>query len=265
MPSNEPTNPLPDFQPRLAKAIAQGAILASFQPIVDAQTHHVVGCEAVPCWHDEIYGHVQGRTFMPVAQRLGMMEELGLQVWSHALACLHAWHEQGFGLTLLGNVSRQEFRVQDFTIRMATDLRRLGMPLSCVDLEIAENVVMEDGPTAIARLTALREAGFGVVIGEFGSGYSPFSQGFGKPSTGVRIDSALTRQVHQPEGAELIEAIVKVARSSNLQTTAASVENAETAAMLTLLGVQRLQGSYIGAPVERQAFERLLAQDHHAP
>jgi EAL domain-containing protein (putative c-di-GMP-specific phosphodiesterase class I) len=257
----QPTN---DFRTRLTTAIQQGRIQACFQPIVDAQTQQIVSCEVVPCWHDEIHGHVPARNFMPVAQQLGMLEELGLQVWSHSLACLHAWRSHSKDLTLVANVSRQQLHAHSFTVQLSTDLRRLGIPLSCMDLEIAEDVAMEDSLSALERLTALREAGFGVVIGEFGSGIFPFSQLIGKPSTGIRIDASLTRRVQGKQGVDLVEAIVKVAQVSNLTTIAAGVEDAETAAIMTLLGVHRLQGRHIGEPVDRQGFEKLLAHNECA-
>jgi EAL domain-containing protein (putative c-di-GMP-specific phosphodiesterase class I) len=110
----------------------------------------------------------------------------------------------------------------------------------------------------------MRAAGFGVFIGEFGSGHSTYSQLLLQPATGIRVDAALTRRVQGKVGAELIETIVKVAQAANLQTIAAGVEDAETAALLTLLGVQRLQGRYFGEPMDRQGIEKILGQDGYA-
>ena len=162
---------------------------------------------------------------------------------------------QGKKLTLLANISRQQFHAHDFTLQLANDLTRLGIPLSYMDLEIEENVAMEEGPSAVGRMTALRETGFGVVIGQFGSGHSTFLQLFGRPSTAIRVDAALTRRVQGKGGAEFIEAIVNVAHASKMYTIASGVKDAETAALLTLLGVDRLQGRYFGEPVDSQRFE----------
>ncbi len=255
----------PDFSTRLANAVAQQSIQACFQPIVDARTHRVVSCEVVPCWHDAQHGHVLAHSFIPVAQQLGLLEQLGLQVWAKSLACLHAWRSRDQGLTLLANVSRQQLHASTFTAQLSNDLKQLGMPLSCIDLEIAESVAADDGATTDQRMSALREAGFGVMIGELGSGHFTFTQLLDKPATGIRIDAALTRRVRGKVGTELIEAIVKLAQVCNLQTTATGVEDAEAAALLTLLGVQRLQGRYFGEPLERDAFERVLDQDRYAP
>jgi EAL domain-containing protein (putative c-di-GMP-specific phosphodiesterase class I) len=190
-----------EFQARLSKAIAQGVLQACFKPIVDAQTRRVVSCEVAPCWHDEVFGHVQACAFVPIAQQLGLAQELELQVWSHALACLLAWRSRAPTLTLLANVSRQQSQMHDFTIYLSNDLSRLGIPRSCMDLEISEGITREDGPSALEHLTALREAGFGMVIGEFGSWHSPYSQNISTLSTGIRIDSALTRRAESKEGA----------------------------------------------------------------
>jgi len=255
----------PDFQSRLASAIAQREIQACFQPIVDAQTHRVVSCELVPCWHDEIHGRVLARTFVPFAQRLGLLEEMALQVWAQSIASLHDWRSNGKSLTLLVNVSRQQFHASGFTVQLVSDLNRLDIPLSCIDLEIAESVAMEDGRSTARRIAELREAGFGIVIGDIGSGHSTFSQLLGLSATGIKIDAALTRRVRGNVGAQLVEAVVKLAQVSKLNTIAAGVEDAETAALLTLLGVHCLQGRHFGEPVDRQHFDKILAQDDHAP
>ena len=250
---------------RVADAVAQQNIHACFQPIVDARTYRVVSCEVVPCWHDAQLGHVQAQSFIPVAQQLGLLEPLGFQVWAKSLACLQAWRSHDQGLTLLANVSRKQLHAIAFTTHLSNDLQQLGLPLSCIDLEIAESVAADDGTTTDRRMAELREAGFGVMIGELGSGHSTFAQLLDKPATGVRIDAALTRRVRSKVGTELIEAIVKLAQVCNFQTTATGVEDAEVAALLTLLGVQRLQGRYFGEPLERDDFERVLEQDRYAP
>lgn len=264
MRSREQPCQTPDFQARLAAAIAQQSIQACFQPIVDAKTHRVVSAEVVPCWHDEIHGHAMPHTFLQVAQQMGLLEDIGRQVWAKSLACLRAWRSRDSGLTLLANVSRQQLHAGIFTAQLSNDLNLLGIPLSCIDLEIAENVAAEEGSSTHQRMGELRAAGFGVMIGELGSGHSTFSQLLGKPATGIRIDAALTRRVQGKVGAELIETIVMLAQACNLQTTATGVEDAETAALVTLLGVQRLQGRYFGRPMELGAFERVLEQDRYA-
>ena len=264
MQSREQPFQTPDIQTRLADAIAQQSIQAFFQPIVDAKTHRVVSAEVVPCWHDEIHGHAMPHTFLPVAQQMGLLEDLGLQVWAKALACLRAWRSHGTSITLVANVSRQQLHAKTFTTQMSDDLNQFGIPLSCIDLEIAESVAAEMGSSTLHRMAELRAAGFGVMIGELGSGHSTFSQLLGNPATGIRIDAALTRRVQGKVGAELIETIVKLAQACNLQTTATGVEDAETAALVTLLGVQRMQGRYFGQPMEWRTFEKVLEQDRHA-
>jgi len=265
MPMSTPISQAPDFQSCLASAIAQQAIQACFQPIVDAQSRRVVGCELLPCWHDESHGRVLARTIIAFAQRLGLLEVMALQVWARSLVALHGWRSSGKNLTLLVNVSCQQFHAHGFMVQLVNDLSRLDIALSCIDLEIAESVAMEDGRATARRIAELRKAGFGIVIGDIGSGHSTFSQLLGLSATGIRIDAALTRRVQGQVGAQLVEAIVKLAQVSHLNTIAAGVEDAETAATLTLLGVHCLQGRFFGEPVDSQSFGNMLTQDDHAP
>jgi EAL domain-containing protein (putative c-di-GMP-specific phosphodiesterase class I) len=115
----------------------------------------------------------------------------------------------------------------------------------------------------MGRLKELRASGFSILIDKPGSGHSIVSHWLNTPSTGVRIDENLTRRPQVRECAVLIEAILMIASVCGLRTLACGVQDADAAAVLGLLGVHRLQGSYFGPAMDRECFAQRLSTDCH--
>ena len=249
------------IQNRLATAIKEQQIRTWFQPIVDAHTLRVVGCEALARWHDETYGWVSPATFSPMAGNRGLIREIGQEVWQQGIGSLHRWSEMGMDINMSVNVSRRQLFTPSFTADLLEDLDRLAIPVSVVDLEITESVAMEDAEHTTKRLAELTKAGFGIAIDDFGTGYSSLSQLHDMPATKIKIDISFVRRAHAEQGAHLIQAIVKIASAFKLQTVAEGVEDAETAQTLRNFGVNKLQGYHFGRPMTAEGFERYLVDN----
>ncbi|MDE2419486.1 MAG: EAL domain-containing protein [Burkholderiales bacterium] len=247
------------IQHRLAAAIKDHKIQTWFQPIVDVRTRQVVSCEALARWYDDSYGWVSPATFIPMAESLGLIRELGQQVWQQAVQGLHRWREAGMDMRISVNVSRRQLFTPTFTADLLADLDRLAIPVSVVDLEITESVAMEDADFTARRLIELTEAGFGIAIDDFGTGYSSLSQLHDMPATKIKIDISFVRRAHSDQGAQLIQAIVNIAGAFKLQTVAEGVESDEIAASLQGFGVDLLQGYHFGKPMPVTEFEHYLA------
>lgn len=252
------------IQNRLASAIREHQIQAWFQPIVDARTRRVVGCEALARWQDETYGWVSPATFVPMAENLGLIREMGQQVWRQAIGNLHRWRQRGLDIRMAVNVSRRQLFTPTFTADLLEDLQRLGIPVSVIDLEITESVAMEDAEHTERRLAELKAAGFGLAIDDFGTGYSSLSQLHDMPASKIKIDTSFVRRAQMQEGSQLIQAIVKIAAAFRLHTVAEGVESAEIADSLATQGVHMLQGYHFGRPMNAESFERYLDEHFRA-
>jgi diguanylate cyclase (GGDEF)-like protein len=249
------------IQNRLATAIREGRIRTWFQPIVDAKTRRVVSCEALARWQDETYGWVSPATFVPMAENLGLIREMGQQVWRQAIESLHRWRERGLDMRISVNVSRRQLFTPTFTADLLEDLDRLAIPVSVVDLEITESVAMEDAEHTEKRLAELTEAGFGIAIDDFGTGYSSLSQLHDMPASKIKIDISFVRRAQTEQGSQLIQAVVKISSAFGLQTVAEGVESEEIAQVLAGQGVTLLQGYHFGKPMSAEDFERYLADN----
>jgi len=252
------------IQNRLATAIREGKIQTWFQPIVDAKTRRVVSCEALARWQDETYGWVSPATFVPMAENLGLIREMGQQVWKQAIDNLHRWRQRGLDMRISVNVSRRQLFTPTFTADLLEDLDRLAIPVSVVDLEITESVAMEDAEHTEKRLAELTEAGFGIAIDDFGTGFSSLSQLHDMPASKIKIDISFVRRAKTEQGSQLIQAVVKIASAFGLQTVAEGVETEDIADVLTAQGVSLLQGYYFGKPMSAEDFGRYLADNFSA-
>lgn len=249
------------IQNRLATAIREGKIQTWFQPIVDAKTRRVVSCEALARWQDETYGWVSPATFVPMAENLGLIREMGQQVWRQAIESLHRWRQRGLDMRISVNVSRRQLFTPTFTADLLEDLDRLAIPVSVVDLEITESVAMEDAEHTEKRLAELTEAGFGIAIDDFGTGFSSLSQLHDMPASKIKIDISFVRRARTEQGSQLIQAVVKIASAFGLQTVAEGVETEDIADVLSQQGVTLLQGYHFGKPMSAESFGLYLSEN----
>lgn len=246
------------IQSRLSAAINERQIQAWFQPLVDSKTHKVIGLEALARWHDPELGWISPATFIPMAENLGLIAELGDLVLAHTLTMGRRLQDGGHELLLSVNISKRQLYMPDCTERLLRDAQIAGIEPGRIMLEITESVAMSEVDFAMDRLRDLHEAGFKLGVDDFGVGYSSLSQLHEMPVDEIKIDISFTRRVLEPQGVRLIQAIVGMAQALHISTVAEGVEDAEAARILTELGVHRLQGYHFGKPMPEQVFEDWL-------
>lgn len=238
------------IQNRLSNAIRTRQIQTWFQPIVDAHTRRVIALEALARWQDEEYGWISPATFIPMAENLGLIRELGEQVWLETLRQGKRWRELGFNdLQLAVNVSRRQLFLPAFASTLLLNLHEFNLPPSAIILEITESIALTDIEYTSKRLKELADAGFTLAIDDFGTGYSSLSQLHHMPVDKIKIDISFVRRVHEPQGAELVQAIVHMAEAFDLRSVAEGVEDENTAQTLEDYGVDFLQGYFFGKPM----------------
>jgi diguanylate cyclase (GGDEF)-like protein len=250
-------------QNRLATAINAGQIQAWFQPIVCARSDACVGVEVLARWQDDELGWISPATFIPIAENIGLIRELGEQVWQASLAmqeyCRAAKHKLRFSV----NVSKRQLFIPSFTERAIAELALRGIPIDEIMWEVTESVALRDVEHAAERLHELKAAGFKIAIDDFGTGYSSLSQLHEIHADELKIDISFVRRIHEPAGLSLVQAIIHIARALGLHTVAEGVEDAAAADALRELGVDYLQGYHFARPMPREDFLRWL-ENHQA-
>jgi len=246
------------IQNRLANAINSQQIHAWFQPIIAAESGRCSGVEVLARWHDVEYGWISPTTFIPMAENLGLIQELGQQVLLASLAAAQRWQQAGLLLTLAINVSKRQLFKPYYTERLIAELERHGVPPQMVILEITESIAMLDVEHAADRLHEIRQAGFQIALDDFGTGYSSLSQLHEMHVDELKIDISFVRRLHEPNGLSMTQAIINLAHSLDMVTVAEGVETEETALKLRELGVNYLQGFYYARPMPIDDFDAWL-------
>ncbi len=241
------------IQARLAQAIREQRIAVWFQPVVAAQPGaggrlRLAGVEALARWHDPDLGWISPGSFIPMAENLGLINELGLLVRRQAFEQIRRWRASHPELTLSINISKRQLFASDFIPGLLADVESYGLDTRHIVLEITESVALLDVEFAEERLRQLAQAGFTLAIDDFGTGYASLSQLHELPIGELKIDISFVRRIHTEEGLRMAQGIVSMAQALRLRTVAEGVEDEATAQVLRALGVDLLQGYHFGRP-----------------
>lgn len=243
---------------RLSHAVAENGIKTFFQPIISTRDANVVGAESLARWHDEKYGWVSPDTFIPLAEEKGLILQLGNVVVMQALDGLANWRKQGRDMSVSINLSKRQLLHAEFLPGLNALVQERNLNPGWVILEITERQSVLGQPAGRKRLAELAGAGYRVSIDDFGSGYSSFDLVGETAFSELKIHMGLVRLTNTVRGRRIVQAIVEMGRSLKLKVVAEGVEDQVTQAMLTAMGVDKLQGYLFSKPLDPEAFERYL-------
>ncbi len=239
----------------LEQALREPAMLSQlhlvYQPQFEVRSELLSGVEALVRWEHPEHGAIAPQEFIPVAERSGLILDIGTWVLREACKQAAAWHKAGMPrITMSVNVSTLQFRVGNMPELVAEVLRETGLPASWLELEITETGIMHDMHVAAQTLVALHEQGVSLAIDDFGTGYSSLSYLRSVPVDRLKIDRSFIKDVTASEDAAVVAAtIVKLAHSLRLQVVAEGVETRPQAEFVRQTGCAFVQGFYYSEPV----------------
>ncbi len=239
----------------LSMALTNGEFEVYFQPIVDAQTIAVVGFEALLRWHHPTRGMVSPGVFIPIAEEIGLIAEIGAWVLGEACNQAVRWPRD---LTVAVNLSPAQFRSRDFIGTVKDALLRSGLRPTRLELEITESVLLSDTDGSLAALHDLRAFGIRIAMDDFGTGYSSLSYLRRFPFDKIKIDQSFVREMStRPDCIKIVRSIAALGASLGMTTTAEGVETPEQFAQLQAAGCSQVQGYHFGRPepVGRMIFD----------
>ena len=248
------------LQARLGLAVQEELLQIFFQPVIDARNGQVVTFEALARWHDEEQGWIPPDIFIPMAEHLGLIHDIGDQVLEQTLRHLRNWRDLGYSARAAINVSRAQLFAPGFVKNLVTRLSSFNLVPQDLILEITESVALLDVAYESKRLNELSEVGLGIAIDDFGTGYSALAQLHQMPVDILKIDGSFTARLHMEDGRRIMQAIVQMADGLNLETIVEGVEQGADLRFLNSLGVFYMQGFYFNDPVPAGMCETLLAK-----
>ena len=252
---------------RLRQALDGGGLWLAYQPKVDLKTGRVAGLEALLRWKDEKLGNVSPGTFIPLAERLGLIEPIGAWVLQEACRQMAQWRNAGLDFPPVAvNLSARQCRTDAISRNIESALAKHGLPGSCLEVEITESVLMSDVEEATRGFWRLRELGVGVSVDDFGTGYSSLSYLKKLPVTKLKIDKSFVDDIAQDKNSlAIVKAIVRMGHSLDLEIVCEGVESAQQAELLVKMRCDQIQGYYFSRPVPAAQAEALFGEPFEIP
>lgn len=246
----------------LRQALACKEFLIHYQPEVDLVKGEIVGVEALARWRDESGGLVSAPGFVPDAERLGMIGELGEWVLDRACSDAARWERDlGWRSRVAVNISPHQLQDRRFIQIVDRALRDARLDPQRLELKIAEIVGMEDNSVALRSLRIFRERGIQILLDELFTSFATLRVLKTLPVDTLKIDRSFVANVdRQPIDAAIIAAIVMAAASVGCRIVAEGVERIEQAAVLYRLGCTRMQGYLFAQPMPADKLGALLRE-----
>ncbi|WP_374936331.1 putative bifunctional diguanylate cyclase/phosphodiesterase [Enterobacter adelaidei] len=252
----------PGFLQELTQALERDQFELWYQPTWHAEEKTIHGFEALLRWRHPEQGVLLPNLFLPSLEQTGLIIPVGN--WAIEAACrqLHFWTEQGFSQwTLSFNLSPVQFEQPDIFYIVSSMLEKYNLSPSRLILEVTESTALKNLDRSIELLNAFTQAGITVSIDDFGTGYSNLLMLSVLPAKELKIDKSFVMSMLENEKSrKLVETIINIARTMEMNVVAEGIETEEQQAVLTSLGCDYLQGFLFSRPLPAEQVPWLLLQ-----
>jgi len=257
----------------LRQAMEHQEFVLHYQPIVLLATSQVVGFEALVRWNHPQRGLVHPVEFISVIEEMGLIQSMGQWVLHEACRQMRTWREQiglqnaagvfptnkDFALTISVNLSCKQLLQPNLVEQIQQVLRETNLPTSVLKLELTESLFMESSDFIMEQLLQLRSSGIQLYVDDFGTGYSSLSRLQNFPLHALKIDQTFIKAVGTHQGnAGVVQAIVTLAHSLQLDLVAEGIESASQVTYLQQLGCKYGQGYFFSRPLDGEAAGALI-------
>ena len=241
-------------------ALNQNQLEVYYQPQVLSDTGEIVGLEALLRWKHPERGFISPATFIPIAEKTGLILSIGDWVLETACRQIGEWNKDRQNkIRIAVNISAIQFYDNFIVERIKQVLAGTALPAELLELELTESALMDDFDTTVQTLHELKGIGINIAVDDFGTGYSSLSYLKQFPLDRIKIDQSFVRDLDQSmESAEITQAIITMAHSLNLQVIAEGVETQHQRAFLIMQNCEELQGFYFSKPLPQDQAATLL-------
>jgi diguanylate cyclase (GGDEF)-like protein len=258
-----------ELETDLRKALGDGSFTLHYQPLVCLTSGHIRGFEALLRLNHPVRGIVSPSEFIPVAEETGLIIPIGFQTLREVCRQIQAWRirfakcDVYRDLRVAVNLAAKQLRHPELPDRIDAILAEFGLDHSALELEITENVVMEQGDSAIETLHTLRERGYALAIDDFGTGYSSLSHLHQIPVHIIKIDQSFIRKMSTEDRSfsATVRAMVNLAHNCGLQVIGEGTETLNQLVQLQEMECDWAQGYWFSRPVPAAQAEELLREN----
>jgi diguanylate cyclase (GGDEF)-like protein len=240
----------------LRNAVSKKQFELHYQPVFSARQRKLVGFEALVRWNHPTRGRVAPDEFIPVAEELGLICELGNWIINEACSTAATWPD---GICIAVNISARQFMNHDLYGVVTQALLKNGLAPSRLEIEITESALMESSGEIESTLQRFRHQGIGLAMDDFGTGYSSLAYLRRFNFTKVKIDrSFINGLATDTQSIAIVRAILALCKSLNIVVTAEGIETEAQADILRLENCDFLQGYLLGRPTAQTDLQTLF-------
>ena len=256
-----------NLENQLKDAISNDEFSLYYQPKVSLVTGRMIGMEALLRWTNPNLGQVRPDLFIPLAETLGLIDEIGQWVFKTACLQYREWRSRGLDpLPISVNLSGVQLRNDSFIEFVRQLLQDMDVAATCLELEVTETSLMGNLNTAKDMLSSLKEAGFAISMDDFGTGYSSLGYLRQLPIDKLKIDRVFVNEMtSDPNSAAIIKATIAMAHALQLTVVAEGVETQEQLGFLHKLKCDEIQGYLYSRPLPVSDMEALLKEHPELP
>ncbi|MFT6028703.1 MAG: diguanylate cyclase (GGDEF)-like protein [Oleiphilaceae bacterium] len=248
---------------KLKDAIANNQLTLHYQPLINLKTMSVIGFEALLRWHDDELGNVRPDLFIPVAEKSGLIFDIDIWVFEHAIAEVQKWRDQyNEDYIVAINFSPTNFHhrsLKDWT----HNHKVFKQTLNWVELEVTERMMLDDDPIVLRGIKDLLKSGLKFSIDDFGTGYSSlgYIKKFSHILSKIKIDRLFVSEImHSPSDQALVKSIITLADSLKIEVLAEGIETQDQESSLMGLGCDYAQGFFYSKAIPVSEIPDFLAQ-----
>ena len=241
----------------LREALDREELTLQFQPVVSAKDGGIVSFEALSRWNSQEHGFVSPGKFIPIAEDTRLIVPIGKWVMREACEEARNWPDH---VKVNVNVSPEQLLEENFADEVVDCLAATGLRPERLEIEVTESIFLRDASIARAALEQVLALGCQVALDDFGTGYSSLGYIRKLRFSTIKVDRTFVKGAaqHNAESLAIIRAVVAMAQSLDMTTTAEGAETTEEVELIRRLGCDKIQGFYFGRPMTAADARRLF-------
>ncbi len=249
-----------EIEADLRKALESGQFSLQYQPQFDTISCRIVGAEALLRWVHPEKGRIPPDVFVPVAEDIGLIGEIGEWVMFEACKQWRTWHDQiSEPISVAVNVSQRQFSLSDLSAVVDRALHLNDMPAGALEIELTESCMMEAPDQVVSLLSDFRERGVRVALDDFGTGYSSLSVLTSLPIDTLKIDRSFVTGIEpESQNEKIVSSILMLAKGLDLSIVAEGVESESELSYLRRFNCDYVQGYLLSKPINPDELSALL-------
>lgn len=243
----------------LYDALKNNEFFLHYQPQIDSLDKRILGFEALLRWNNPKLGFVAPNDFIGVAEKLGLIDEIGFFVLRSVCRQNQKWlAKYGVQYPIAINLSINQFQSGKLYDQIVTVLNESKMDASKLELEITESLVMKDTELIISTLNMIKKLGVVISIDDFGTGFSSMNHLKEMPIDIIKIAMPFVQDYKNPKTASIMQTMINLSKSLKIETIAEGVETYEQVVFLQRIGCSFMQGFYFYKPMQANQIEELM-------